>query len=47
LSAIRDCLFNIFEATLRIWTRGRAIPCGKGPTRREVSLLKVRYPFPI
>jgi len=34
LSTIRDCLFNIFAATLHIWTlsppsvtRGRAVPC--------------------
>jgi hypothetical protein len=39
LSAVRDCIFNIFAATLRIWrpsfpsaTRGRSVPWWQGPT---------------
>jgi hypothetical protein len=40
LSIVRDCLFNIFAATLRIWkpsppsaTRGRPMPWWQGPTQ--------------
>jgi len=39
LRTVRDCLFNIFAATLHIWrqssssaTRGCAVPWWRGPT---------------
>ena len=42
--AVRDCLFNVFAATLHIWrpsplsaTWGRAMPWGQGPTNTAYS----------
>jgi hypothetical protein len=55
LSAVRDCLFNIFAATLHIWrpspaTRGRAMPLWQGthfPQTQKIGVaISVRY-FPM
>jgi hypothetical protein len=46
LSAVRDCLFNVFVATLYVWRpsllsaiRGRSMPWWQGPTYRYSELI--------
>jgi hypothetical protein len=50
LSAVRNCLFNIFTATLRIWrpsppsaTRGRAMPWWQGSAWCPAYVYKLRH----
>jgi hypothetical protein len=48
LSAVRDCLFNIFAATLHIWKQRKDAPCrgacdkwASPSTRQQIKQLKI------